>query len=58
VDRSGGGPALNPQCPRLAADFCQAAADLQAIYQDARHPEGARQIARWAAARFGCPAAR
>jgi hypothetical protein len=42
----------------LAADFCQAAADLQAIYQDARHPEGARQIARWAAARFGCPAAR
>jgi tetratricopeptide (TPR) repeat protein len=58
VDLSGGAPALNPQCPRLAADFCQAAADLQAIYRDARQPDGARQLARWAAKRYGCPAVR
>ncbi len=50
--------ALNPRCPRLAVDFCLAAADLQAIYRDARRPENALQVAAWAATRYGCPAAR
>jgi tetratricopeptide (TPR) repeat protein len=54
LDLSGGVPALNPKCPRLAGDFCQAAADLEEAYLEARQPGGASQIGTWAAARYGC----
>jgi protein O-mannosyl-transferase len=56
VDQSGGALTLNPRCPRLAADICRAAAELQTTYREARQPDGAIQIGNWAAARYGCPA--
>jgi tetratricopeptide (TPR) repeat protein len=45
-------------CPRLTADSCQAAADLEQAWSEARQPGEAHEIANRAAARYGCAPAR
>ena len=57
LGQGGGVAALNPKCPRLASDFCQAAGELEGAYREARQPDQAREVAN-RAARYGCTPAR
>jgi tetratricopeptide (TPR) repeat protein len=57
VRRDSGVDLLNPDCPRLRSDMCDAAAELKQIFAEGRKEEDGRRIQQAAAREYGCPAA-